>query len=145
MGRRMREEILSKGGPLIRTRGPELAAAGVSRAPRMVGVSDGRPLLEDGRVLDVGNVIWCTGFHPGLSWIDLPVFDEHGRPRHTSGVGEEPGLYFVGQLFLHAASSTMIHGVGRDAARIARTVAARASEVRLPRVIPASEASRASA
>ena len=23
-------------------------------------------MLEDGRVLEVENVIWCTGFHPGL-------------------------------------------------------------------------------
>jgi putative flavoprotein involved in K+ transport len=141
MGRRMRPVIQGKGGPLIRTRSAELAAAGVTRAPRMVGVSDGRPLLEDGRVVDVGNVIWCTGYYPGLSWIDLSVFDEQGRPRHTSGVADEEGLYFVGQLFLHAASSTMIHGVGRDAARIARAVARRAAEPQLSRIIPAVYAS----
>jgi putative flavoprotein involved in K+ transport len=145
MGRKVREEMLRHGGPLIRTRTADLDAVGVKRVPRVAGVSDGRPVLDDGRVLDVANVVWCTGYHPGLSWIDLPVFDEQGRPRHESGVAEEAGLYFVGQLFLHAASSTMIHGVGRDAARIARTVAARASEVHLPRVIPAIEASRASA
>ena len=32
---------------------------------------------------------------------------------------------FVGQHFQHSVSSTMIHGVGRDAARVARTIAAR--------------------
>jgi putative flavoprotein involved in K+ transport len=98
----------------------DLAAAGVTRVPRTVGVANGRPQLEDGRVLDVANVIWCTGFHPGFSWIELPVIDDQGRPRHTGGVVEsEPGLYFVGLHFAFAASSAMIHGVSRDAARIA--------------------------
>jgi putative flavoprotein involved in K+ transport len=39
-------------------------------------------------------------------------------------VTQQPGLYFVGLMFLYAASSTMIHGVGRDADRIVRAVAA---------------------
>ncbi len=33
-----------------------------------------------------------------------------------------PGLYFVGLMFLNAASSVMIHGVGRDAEYIATTI-----------------------
>ena len=92
--------------------------------PRIVGVRDGLPLLEDGRTLPVTNVIWCTGFQPGFDWIDLPVFGgEHAEPKHRSGVVEgEPGLYFVGLPFLHAMSSPMIHGVGRDAARIAEAI-----------------------
>jgi putative flavoprotein involved in K+ transport len=54
------------------------------------------------------------------------VFDEHGEPRHEAGVvADEPGLYFVGLHFLFAMSSAQIHGVGRDADRIARGVAAR--------------------
>jgi putative flavoprotein involved in K+ transport len=83
-------------------------------------VRDGRPVLDDGRVLDVTNVVWCTGFNPGFSWIDLPVFGRDGEPEHASGVVPgAPGLFFVGLHFLHAMSSVMIHGVGRDAARIA--------------------------
>ena len=70
-------------------------------------------MLEDGRSLDIANVVWCTGFHPDYSWIDLPVFDEAGMPVHQRGaVTGEPGLYFVGMHFLYALSSTMIHGVG---------------------------------
>jgi putative flavoprotein involved in K+ transport len=71
-------------------------------------------------------VIWCTGFSPGFGWIELPVLEADGEPKHESGVvPDEPGLYFVGLHFLHSFSSTMIHGVARDAARIADTIAAR--------------------
>jgi putative flavoprotein involved in K+ transport len=77
-------------------------------------------------VLDVANVIWCTGFIPAFSWIELPVFDERGEPVHQRGVVTgEPGLYFVGLHFLYAMSSTMIHGVGRDAEFIANQITGR--------------------
>jgi putative flavoprotein involved in K+ transport len=115
------------GTPLIRQKPKQLTAAGITRVPRTVGVRDGQPLLDDGRTLDVANVVWCSGFDAGLSWIDLPIFDDRGEPRHDSGVvAEAPGLYFVGLHFLHAFSSSMIHGVGRDAARISDAVAVRA-------------------
>jgi putative flavoprotein involved in K+ transport len=80
----------------------------------------GRPRLEDGRVLDVGNVVWCTGFHGGYGWVDLPVFDERGEPRHHRGVVEgEPGLYFLGLHFLYAMSSGM-SGRRRGGRRVGR-------------------------
>jgi putative flavoprotein involved in K+ transport len=127
MGRKARSRVLGKGGPLIRVLSGDLAAAGVERVAKMTGVRDGRPMLDDGRVLDdVTNVVWCTGFHPGLSWVDLPILDEHGEPRHDRGVAVgEPGLYFVGQHFQYAMSSTMVHGAGRDAERIVKAVEAR--------------------
>jgi putative flavoprotein involved in K+ transport len=72
-------------------------------------------------------LVWCTGFHPGFSWIDLPVIEDGARePNHHRGVAEEmPGLYFVGLKFLHSVSSEQIHGVGRDAARIVDAIASR--------------------
>lgn len=126
IGRKVRAKTHGLGTPLIRQSRGDLAAAGVGLAPRTIGAAGGRPLLEDGRPLDVRNVIWCTGFDAALSWIDLPIFDEHGEPRHASGVvTDEPGLYFVGQHFQHAMSSAMIHGVGRDAARMVDAIAER--------------------
>jgi len=123
MGRSMRRKMFTQGAPLIRVKPKDLAAAGVQRVARIAGVIDGRPALEDGRRLDIANVIWCTGFGNGLSWIDLPIFESDGEPRHESGiVPGEPGLYFVGLHFLHAFSSTMIHGIARDAERIAREI-----------------------
>jgi putative flavoprotein involved in K+ transport len=124
IGRRVRPKVLRKAAPLIRLKPHDLQAAGVQRVPRVAGVRDGLPLLEDGRVLDVANVVWCTGFAPGFSWIDLPVFGADGDPLHDAGVvASQPGLYFVGLHFLYAFSSDMIHGVGRDAERIAGVIA----------------------
>lgn len=126
MGRRARPKIVSQGGPLIRVKPADMAAVGVERVPRTAGVQGGRPVLEDGRVLDAANVIWCTGFHPGFDWIHLPVFDESGEPKQERGVAVgEPGLYFVGLHFQYAMSSTMIHGVGRDADYVAGAIARR--------------------
>ena len=126
VGRKARPKIISKGGPLIRVKARDLAAAGVERVPRTVGVRNGLPVLEDGRVLEAQNVVWCTGYHPGHSWIDLPVFDKDGEVVQNRGIAAgQPGLYFVGLHFLYAMSSTMIHGVGRDAEFIGQTIAAR--------------------
>jgi putative flavoprotein involved in K+ transport len=131
LGRKARPKILSQGGPLIRVKPDDLRAAGVDRVPKVVGTREGLPLLEDGRVLDVANVIWCTGFDTGFAWIRLPVFSDDGMPKHESGVATgEPGLYFVGLPFIYSFSSTMIHGVGRDAERIAQVIAGRAQTVK---------------
>jgi putative flavoprotein involved in K+ transport len=125
IGRRVRPKMLAKGDLLIRVKAKDLAAAGVERVPRTTGAVDGLPQLEDGRRLDVTNVVWCAGSHPGFSWIDLPVLGPQ-EPKHDRGVvDDEPGLYFVGLKFLYAKSSEQIHGVGRDAAHIADAIAAR--------------------
>jgi putative flavoprotein involved in K+ transport len=112
--------------PLVRTRSRDILAAGVERVPRVIGVEGGRPVLEDGRVLDVATVVWCTGFRTDFGWIDLPVFDEAGSPRHVRGVVDSaPGLYFLGLDFLYSGSSSVLPGRGRDAKYIAKHIAAR--------------------
>jgi putative flavoprotein involved in K+ transport len=128
MGRKARPKMRVMATPLIRTQTKELVAAGVEHLPlRVTDVRDGLPVLEDGSVLDVQNVVWSTGYEAGQSFIDLPIFDAEGQLVHEAGVvTQEPGLYFVGLPFLYSMSSAMIHGVGRDAARIASEVAARA-------------------
>jgi putative flavoprotein involved in K+ transport len=126
LGRKARPTMMTKATPLIRTRAADLVRDGVERAgTRITGVKDGLPVADNGRVLDVSNVIWCTGYEGGRSWIELPIFDADGWPRHEAGVvTEAPGLYFVGLPFLYSMSSAMVHGVGRDAARISDVVAA---------------------
>jgi putative flavoprotein involved in K+ transport len=123
-GRKVGPKVAWGGAPLIRTRTKELAEAGVERVARVVGTRDGRPLLDDDRVLDVANVVWCTGFRHHFPWIDLPVFSDDGQPMHDRGVvTAEPGLYFVGLIFQYAVSSDVLPGVGRDAAHVAKRIA----------------------
>jgi len=130
LGRRMRPRMLSHGQPLVRVKPSDLAAAGVERVARVVGVRDGLPVLQDGRTLEVANVIWCTGYRPAFSWIDLPVFDAAGHePRHYRGIAsDEPGLYFVGLFFQYAMSSGFLPGLGRDAEHVVEAIATRARE-----------------
>ncbi len=122
IGRKVRPHVLACGAPRIRVKTDDLNAAGVVQVPRTVEASDGLPVLEDGRAMDVANVIWCTGFRQDLSWIEVPVFDDERAPIHERGVASEPGLYFVGLDFLYAFTSENVGGVGRDARRIARRI-----------------------
>jgi len=116
IGRKAKAKAASRGDMLVRVKPKQILAAGIERVPRTTGVREGMPMLEDGRVLDVANVIWCTGFGHDLSWIDLPIFGEDGELVHDRGVVEtEPGLYFVGLFFQYSAASCVIPGVARDA------------------------------
>lgn len=128
VGRRMRDHIRKGGGPLIRVKRADLAAAGVQHTEqRVVGVRDGRPLLADGSVLDVANVVWCTGFGKDTDWIRLPL--GAGRwPAQSRGVVQDvPGLYFVGLPFLRGFYSMLVGGVSRDAAYVAQHIGRGAS------------------
>lgn len=124
IGRRLRPQALAHSGPLIRVKSGDLDAAGVRRVPRVTGARDGLPLLADGRILPVRSLVWSTGFRPDTSWIELPGFDADGD--QIRGVAEgQPGLYFLGRLFQYCLASSMIQGVGRDAAYLASQIAAR--------------------
>jgi putative flavoprotein involved in K+ transport len=125
MGRKMRTEIRHGGAPLLRFRRSDLRRVGVERVlERTTGVRDGLPVLDGGRVLDVRNVVWCTGFRPDFSWIRLPLeIGEDGYPVQYRGASTTPGLYFVGLPFLHSFASMLIGGAGRDAERVAEQIA----------------------
>jgi len=126
IGRKVRPKLLSKAAPLVRVKPQDLIDAGIERVPRVVGVRSGRPLLANDRTLDVNNVIWCTGYHPGFAWIKMPIFGEDGRPVHERGIVHGmPGMYFVGLHFLYAMSSASLVGVSRDAERVVKALASR--------------------
>ncbi len=133
LGRKMRPHVRHGGGPLLRYRRTDLRAAGVERVlERTVGVENGQPVLEDGRVLEVTNVVWCTGFRPDYSWIRVPFeIGDDGFPVQYRGVvSSSPGLYVAGLPFLHSFASMLIGGAGRDAERVARhIVTTRAKEL----------------
>jgi putative flavoprotein involved in K+ transport len=73
----------------------------------------------------IGAVIWATGYAADFSWIDIPVLDAQGEPRHRHGITEVPGLYFLGLQWLSKMKSSFLSGVGDDAAVLADHIAAR--------------------
>jgi putative flavoprotein involved in K+ transport len=125
MGRNMNMQLQSKGTPLVRIREQDFAAAGIKRVPRVEGVAAGKPRLEDGRRLDVKNVVWCTGFKHDYSWIKLPAAAGGHLPVHERGVVlSQPGLYFIGLPFQFGHNSALIDGVRRDADHVVTRIAA---------------------
>ena len=126
MGRKEMAEVRHHGAPFLRVKRADLAAAGVERVlARTTGVRDGLPVLGDERVLDVANVVWCTGFRQDFSWIQLPIVGEDGWPIERRGVVESaPGLYFTGLAFQSSMRSMLVGGAGADAEYVAKHIAA---------------------
>ena len=79
----------------------------------------------DLRASAIGSVIWATGYELDFGWIELPAFDELGRPVHRRGVSPLPGLHFLGLAWLHKPKSSFLYGVGEDAAYLADHIARR--------------------
>jgi putative flavoprotein involved in K+ transport len=129
IGRKMKPLVLTHGAPLIRVKMRDAIAAGVERAPRIVGVENGVPVCEGGRPVQADTVVWCTGFGRDYSWIQFPVAGPDGYPRHSAGVAEgERGLYFVGLPYQTRLASGLIGGVGEDARSVAEVIAGRLRE-----------------
>ena len=128
LGRSIRRSVLSSTDKLIGMSERDLVSATLARAGRVVGARGGLPLLEDGRVADVKSIVWCTGFRPDFRWIEAPIFEDTGYPRHHRGVTEIPGLYFLGLRFLHRLNSSLVGGVGADAEHVVSALVARYGE-----------------
>jgi putative flavoprotein involved in K+ transport len=92
---------------------------GVRLHPRAVEASGRTVRFTDASELDVGAVIWATGFRNDHSWIDAPVFVGHHGVVHRRGVTNSPGLYFLGLTWQYTRGSALIGWVGDDAAYIA--------------------------
>ena len=137
MGRRIRPEVRKGGGPLLRVRLGDLDRVGVERHDeKTAGVRDGRPMLADGTVLDVANVIWATGYRPDYAFVAAPIVGEDGWPVEERGVSPTvPGLYFLGIPFQYAFSSMNIVGAGRDAKFVVDRIAERAGAASARRAI----------
>ncbi|YCH09970.1 flavin-containing monooxygenase [Arthrobacter sp. alpha11c] len=72
---------------------------------------------------NITSILWATGYKLDLSFIDMPVLDEWGYPRHSRGVMELPGLYTVGLPWLTRHYSSIVGGVGLDAEYVAGRIA----------------------
>ncbi len=130
MGRNEMVAVRNHGGPMIRVHREDLAERGVERrTERLTGTRDGRPMLEDGTVVDASTVVWATGFRQVFDWIRFPVVGEDGWPQEMRGVVDGvPGLFFCGLAFQYAFSSMVFPGIGRDADYLARRIEARAKQ-----------------
>lgn len=126
MGRKAKGQVRAHGFPLEHPSRSDIVAAGVERiTERVTGARDGKPMLAGGRVLDVRNVVWCTGFQGDYSWIEELTYGDDGYPVQDHGVvTSAPGLYFVGLKFQRAGASSLVGGVGRDAKHIVDQIAA---------------------
>ncbi len=83
--------------------------------------------------LDVGAVVWATGYRTEYDWIDLPVFGDEGRVVHRRGVTDRPGLFFLGLTWQHTRGSALIGWVKDDAEFVAGRIAANADDLATPR------------
>ena len=103
----------------------------------MPGDPDARAVLPDPLCLtepvlrlDLGAagiaaVIWATGYGFDFGWIDVPVLNSGGEPVHAKGITDVPGMYFLGLQWLAKLNSSLLSGVGDDAAMLADHIAAR--------------------
>jgi putative flavoprotein involved in K+ transport len=115
IGRRMKERdtlIGSRPRTLRRRHGVELRG-------RTTGAAGSEVTFGDGTILTASTVIWATGFELDHSWIDVPVFDEHGDVVHERGVTASPGLFFLGLPWQHTRGSALLGWVADDAEHIA--------------------------
>ena len=91
---------------------------------------DPRCVSEPLRRLDlrgsgIHSLVSATGYAVDFGWIDIPVLDPRGEPRHVNGITDVPGLYFLGLQWLSKMSSSFLSGVGDDAAVLAEHIASR--------------------
>jgi putative flavoprotein involved in K+ transport len=70
----------------------------------------------------IRTILWCIGFRPDFSWLDIPVFNGRGYPGHVRGVTKIDGLYFLGLPWLHTWGSGRFSGIARDAEHLATQI-----------------------
>ena len=117
--------IRRRGDAIVGTQVRELAAQGRIRVipHRVVAGRDDRVELADGTLVPVTSVLWCTGFRPATSWIDVDgALDAAGAPLHDAGASSVTGLHWMGLPWQTRLNSSIINGVDRDAQRTVRRV-----------------------
>ncbi|WP_431036983.1 MSMEG_0569 family flavin-dependent oxidoreductase [Pseudomonas yamanorum] len=98
------------------------APAGRPYSPLWVPPAERAELVLSGS--GITSIIWCIGFQPDFSWVDVPVFNGRNYPGHTRGVTACEGLYFLGLPWLHTWGSGRFSGVARDAHYVVKHLAA---------------------
>jgi putative flavoprotein involved in K+ transport len=87
--------------------------------PRLVDADRRTVRFADGSSLDIGVVIWATGYRSDYSWIHIPGVVQDGRVTHERGVTDVPGLYFLGLSWQYTRGSALLGFVNDDATYLA--------------------------
>ncbi|MGY1814967.1 flavin-containing monooxygenase [Blastococcus sp. SYSU D00820] len=130
--------LRARGDLVIGTRSRTLRRRGIDFRPRLTGLDGRNARFADGTTVTVDAVVWATGYRPDHSWLHIPGVVTDGRVRHTGGVTDVPGLYFLGLPWQTCRGSALLGFVGADAAALSDRLAADA--IRLHRSEPANPA-----
>ncbi|MFF4795800.1 flavin-containing monooxygenase [Streptomyces sp. NPDC001276] len=104
-----------------------LAAGQPDRRAMFTGTDGTKLVWPDGEREEVDAIVLATGYRPDLPYLAGldGALDAAGNPRHREGLSTGvPGLAFVGLEWQRSLSSNSLRGVGRDADRITRCLAA---------------------
>jgi len=121
---RLGRRVQARGEFVIGTSRRRLKGAGVTFRPRLVGADGRTARFADGSTLDVGVVLWATGYRSDYSWISIPGVVRNGRVAHRRGVSDVPGLYFLGLSWQHTRGSALLGFLDEDASHVADRIAA---------------------
>jgi putative flavoprotein involved in K+ transport len=114
---RIARRLRARGDIVIGTRTADLRRRGIGFRSRLTGFTGRTARFADGTALDVDGVLWATGYRSDYSWLHVPgVVEDADAIRHTAGVTEVPGLYFLGLPWQTARGSALLGFVGSDAA-----------------------------
>lgn len=80
----------------------------------------------------ITSILWCIGFRPDFGWLDAPVFNGQGHPKHERGLTTQDGLYFIGLPWLHTWGSGRFSGVRVDSEYLTQHIAEYQSSVQAP-------------
>jgi putative flavoprotein involved in K+ transport len=123
VGSRLGRRIQARGEFVIGSNRRRLERAGVRIRPRVVDAEGRTVRFADHSTLEVGVVIWATGFRADYSWIHVPGVVRDGHVVHRRGVTDVPGLYFLGLTWQHTRGSALLGFVNDDAAWLADRIA----------------------
>ena len=119
---RLGRRVQARGEFVIGSNRRQLERAGVRFRPRLVDAAGRTVRFADPSTLEVGVVIWATGFRSDYAWIRLPGVVNDGRVAHKRGVTDVPGLYFLGLSWQHTRGSALLGFVKDDAAYLAERI-----------------------
>jgi putative flavoprotein involved in K+ transport len=121
---RIARRLRARGDLVIGSRSRTLRRRGITFRPRLTDLTGRTSRFADGTTVDVDAVVWATGYRADYSWLHVPgVLDDAGGVRHTAGVTDVPGLYFLGLPWQTCRGSALLGFVGADAAALSARMA----------------------